>query len=316
MSTDQNQSVKPFDIVVVGGINSDFVLRGKSLPEPGETVMCDTYFEGPGGKGANQAVAAARLGARVAIIGCVGKDDRGEAVLENLRREKVETRFVTRHASAPTGVALILVDENGEKSIGACMGANHKLTASDVRRAKAALSNCRVLLMQFEAPDAAMVEAAKIARASGSRVVLDPAPARCVPKALLPLLDVIRPNSAEAEFLTGIKVTDRASASRAAEALMKQGPAAVALQAGPEGDLFVWNGGEEYLPHFKVKAVDATGAGDAFAAALSVGLARGKSLTEAGRMGSATAALKTTKMGAQAGLPTNAQLEHFLRARS
>jgi ribokinase len=307
--------VKPFDIVVVGGINSDFVLRGKALPAPGETVMCDTYFQGPGGKGANQAVAAARLGARVAIIGCVGKDERGDAVLENLRRENVDTSFVARHSKAPTGVALIIVDESGEKSIGACMGANHKLTAADVRRAKEALSSCRVLLMQFEAPDVALVVASNLARKGGAKVVLDPAPPRKIPKELLPLLDVVRPNSSEAEFLTGIKVSDRASARRSAEALMNQGPRSVALQAGHGGDLFIWNGGEEYLPHFTVKSVDATGAGDAFAAGLCVGLSEGKSLAESGRMGSATAALKTLKMGAQAGLPTRAQLDRFLRAR-
>jgi ribokinase len=312
VSTNQNQAVKEFDIVVVGGINSDFVVRGKSLPAPGETVMCETYFEGPGGKGANQAVAAARLGARVAIIGCVGKDRRGDAVLENLRREKVDTHYVAR-SSAPTGVALIIVDESGEKSIGACMGANHKLTATDVRRASEALAHCRVVLMQFEAPDGALVTAAKLARKAGAKVVLDPAPPRCIPKELLPLLDVIRPNSSEAEFLTGIKVTDQASARRAAAALMKQGPRAVALQAGDHGDLFVWPGGEEYFPHFKVQSLDSTGAGDAFAAGLSVAVAEGKSFAEAGRMGSATAAMKATKLGAQAGLPTRAQLDRFLR---
>ena len=308
--------MKSFDIVVVGGINSDFVLRGKALPAAGETVMCETYFEGPGGKGANQAVAAARLGACVAIIGCVGGDERGDAVLENLRREKVETKFVARSSKAPTGVALIIVDESGEKSIGACMGANHRLTAADVRRAKKVFEDCRVLLMQFEAPDVALVTAAKLAKKAGAKVVLDPAPPRCLPKELWPLLDVIRPNASEAEFLTGIKVTDRASARRAAGALMKKGARAVALQAGDGGDLFVWDGGEEYLPHFKVKSVDATGAGDAFAAGLSVGLSEGKSLAEAGRMGSATAALKTLKMGAQAGLPTRGQLDRFLREQS
>jgi ribokinase len=307
--------VKPFDVIVVGGINSDFVLRGRCLPGPGETALCESFFQGPGGKGANQAVAAARLGARVAIIGCVGHDDRADGLIKNLQREKVESRFVARSKTAVTGVALIVVDKKGEKSIGACMGANHKLTAAHVRQARAALENCKVLLMQFEAPDAALISAAKIARQAGAKVVLDPAPPRAIPKDLLPLLDIIRPNSSEAEFLSGIKVTDRASARKAAQALMKQGPRAVALQAGDGGDLFVWPGGEEYLPHFKVNSVDATGAGDAFAAALCVGLAEGKPFAEAGRMASATAALKTLKLGAQAGLPTRRKLEQFLRSR-
>jgi ribokinase len=309
-------AVKPFDVIVVGGINSDFVLRGECLPGPGETVMCESFFQGPGGKGANQAVAAARLGARVAIIGCVGKDDRGDALIKNLQREGVETRYIARSKNAVTGVALIVVDKKGEKSIGACMGANHKLSASDVRKARETLENCKVLLMQFEAPDVALIAAAKIARKAGAKVVLDPAPPRELPKELLPLLDVIRPNSSEAEFLTGIKVTDRASARRAADALIKQGPHAVALQAGDGGDLFVWPGGEKYLPHFKVNSVDATGAGDAFAAAMCVGIAEGKTLAEAGRMGSATAALKTLRLGAQAGLPTRRKLEQFLRTKN
>lgn len=308
--------MKPFDVIVVGGINSDFVLRGQYLPGPGQTVLCDSFFQGPGGKGANQAVAAARLGARVAIIGCVGNDDRGKSLIANLRREDVETRFITQTPKAVTGVALIMVDQSGEKSIGACMGANHKLSAIDIHHAREALQNCKVLLMQFEAPDPALVAAAKLARKAGAKIVLDPAPPRKIPKQLLPLLDIIRPNSSEAEFLTGIKVEDRASARRAANALMKKGLSAVALQAGNGADLFVWPGGEEYLPHFKVKSIDATGAGDAFAAALCVGLAEGKSLAEAGRMASATAALKTLKLGAQAGLPSRRKLEQFLRPKT
>jgi ribokinase len=304
-----------FDIIVVGGINSDFVLRGERVPDPGETVVMADFFQGPGGKGANQAVAAARLGARVAMIGCIGNDDRGQAVIRNLREEGVETRFVAR-AKTFTGAALILVDRSGEKSIGACMGANAKLSAAHVRAAAKAFENCKVLLMQFEAPDAPLLAVAKLAKRAGAKVVLDPAPPRKLPNGLIELLDVIRPNSSEAEFLTGIKVKDQASARRAAEALMKRGAGAVALQAGNDGDLFVWPGGEKYLPHYKVKAVDATGAGDAFAAALAVGLAEGRSMAEAGRMGSATAALKMLKLGAQAGLPTRRALNKFLRERA
>lgn len=302
-----------YDVVVVGGINSDFVVKGSELPEPGETVVCDSYFEGPGGKGANQAVAAARLGARVALIGCVGGDERGAAMVKSLQREGVDTRFIFKAPKVPSGVALIFVDESGEKTIGAYMGANAKLTAAHARGAKEALANCKVLLMQFEAPDEALVAAAKIAKKAGAKIVLDPAPPRKVPDGLLPLLDVIRPNSSEAEFLTGIKVKDANSARRAAAKLMAQGVGAVALQAGNAGDLLVWRGGEAALPHFKVKSVDATGAGDAFAAGLSVALATGLPFAEAGRWGSATAAIKTTKMGAQAGLPTRPKLERFLR---
>lgn len=299
------------DVVVVGGINSDFVLRGERLPAPGETAVCQEYFEGPGGKGANQAVAAARLGARVAIVGCVGRDARGSQALKNLQREKIVTRFVARDR-ANTGVALILVDESGEKSIGTFMGANGSLSVAHVRKAAPALKSCKVLLMQFETPNEAVLEAARIAKSAGAKIILDPAPPRVVPRELLPLLDVIRPNSSEAEFLTGVKVSNRKAGRRAAEVLLKRGVKAVALQAGG-GDLFIWREGEVFLPHFKVRSVDATGAGDAFVAGLAVGLAEGLSFSEAGRMGSATAAMKTTKMGAQAGLPARPALEKFLK---
>lgn len=302
---------KGFDIVVVGGINSDFVLRGKHVPKPGETVVMSEFFQGPGGKGANQAVAAARLGARVAMVGCVGDDERGDAAIRNLKKEGVETRYIAR-VKTFTGAALILVDGDGEKSIGACMGANAKLTAAQVRAAAEAIGSCKVLLMQLEVPDAALVAAAKFKK--DHRIFLDPAPPRKLAPQLLKRIEVIRPNSAEAEFLTGIEVSDRKSAGRAAAAFVKRGVRMVIVQAGHGGDLLVTEKQQTYSPHFKVKSVDATGAGDAFAAAFAVGMAEGKkSPAEILRMASATAALKTTKMGAQAGLPTRHAVEQFFR---
>jgi ribokinase len=303
---------KGFDIVVVGGINSDFVLRGGRVPSPGETVVMDEFFQGPGGKGANQAVAAARLGARVAMIGCVGDDERGDAAIKNLQTEGVETRFLAR-AKTHTGVALILVDDSGEKSIGANMGANAKLSVAHIRAAHEAIACCKVLLMQLEVPDAPLVAAAKLKR--DRRVILDPAPARKIPNELFRRIEVIRPNCSEAEFLTGAKVTDRKSARRAANKLIQCGVPLVFIQTGEGGDLFVRETSEVFLPHFKVKSIDATGAGDAFAAGLAVGLAEGKNFDEIARMASATAALKTTKLGAQAGLPTRRALDKFLRER-
>jgi ribokinase len=300
---------QPYDIVVVGGINSDFVLRGERVPNPGETVVMPEFFQGPGGKGANQAVAAARLGARVAMVGCVGTDQRGDAAIANLKREGVETKYIVR-AKTHTGVALIFVDGSGEKSIGANMGANAKLTVAHIRAARGAISICKVLLMQLEVPAAALMAAAKLKQ--DRRVVLDPSPSRKISKSFLARIEVIRPNSSEAEFLTGVKVCDRKSARRAAHVLRKSVSVAI-VQTGEGGDLLVAEDKEIFLPHFKVKSIDATGAGDAFAAGIAVALAEGKSLADAGRMASATAALKTTKMGAQAGLPTRRALEHFLK---
>jgi ribokinase len=241
----------------------------------------------------------------------VGNDERGEAAIRNLKKEGVETCYITR-ANTFTGVALILVDQSAEKSIGACMGANAKLTAAHVRAAADVIRSCKVLLMQLEVPDAPLLAAAKLKK--DHRIFLDPAPPRKVPPELLNRIEVIRPNSSEAEFLTGIKVTGRNSAWRAAEALIKRGVPTVIVQAGEGGDLLVTKEGETYSPHFKVKSVDATGAGDAFAAAFAAGMAEAKtSSAEILKMASATAALKTTKMGAQAGLPTRRGVEEFLR---
>jgi ribokinase len=219
-------------------------------------------------------------------------------------------------------VALILVDKGGEKSIGAHMGANSKLTAGHIRATAEAIASCKVLLMQLEVPDAPLIAAAKLKK--NRRVFLDPAPARKLPKGLLNLIEVIRPNSAEAEFFTGVKVTGRNSARRAAQMLIKQGVPFVVTQAGKGGDLLVMAGGDMYSPHFRVKSIDATGAGDAFAAAFAVGMVecinprpddarQPQDFWDVLRMASATAALKTTKIGAQAGLPTRRALEQFLK---
>jgi ribokinase len=301
-----------WDVVVVGGANTDYLVRGPRLPGPGETLRGDEFLEAPGGKGANQAVAAARLGARSAFIGRVGADARGEAAIAQLEREGVDVRGVARDAHAFTGVALVMVDQHGEKQILAAGGANVHFTVEDVRAAADTLRHTRVVLTQEEVPLDAVTLAIQVAREAGARVVLDPSPAQPLSDDLLRQVDLIKPDSSEAEALTQIPVRDRASARAAAQQLLERGVGAVAVQAGEEGDLIVWRGGERFLPHFPVKSVDATGAGDAFAAALAVALAEGRSLEEAGRMASAAAALKTTKLGAQAGLPDRAAVMALL----
>jgi ribokinase len=305
-----------FDIVVVGGINSDFLGKCKRLPSPGETVQGTEFYSGPGGKGANQAVAAARLGARVALIGRVGDDDRGRALVAGLKREGVFTKFIAEERNQPSGAALVMVDESAEKQILALPGANSRVSARDIQRAKELFANCRVVLMQFEAPLPAATAAARLGKQFGAQVVLDPAPpAARVPENLFRLLDVIRPNANEAEALTGIRVKDRASARKSGRALLNRGVKAAIVSAGSEGDLLVTRDDEAFFPRLRVKSVDATGAGDAFAGALAVGLAEGKPLLEACRLANACAALKTTKLGAQTGLPTRAEVRKFIRGR-
>jgi ribokinase len=303
------------EIVVLGGANADYLIRGERLPGPGETVEGEVFDEAPGGKGANQAVAAARLGASVAMVGRVGADARGDLLLGRLDQEGVDTRHVGRDAEAGTGVALIVVDASGQKQIAAAPLANARVGRREVQAAADLLQRCRVLLVQLELPEAAVEEGVAIADSAGARVVMDPAPARPLGDPLIARLDVIRPNAREAELLTGIEVRDFATAQRAAEALLARGAGAAIVEAGDEGNLVLTGAGAWRFPRFQVDRVDATGAGDAFAAAVAVGLARGLSWPDIGALASAAAALKTKKLGAQAGLPTWAAVETFLRER-
>jgi ribokinase len=301
-----------WDVVVVGGANTDYLARGNELPTRGSTADGDTFLEGPGGKGANQAVAAVRLGARVTLSARLGIDTRGDALHEALAAEGVDLRYVIRDDRCPTGAALIHVDQEGEIQVLAVLGANRRLRPADVERASNVIRSTHVLLAQLEVPVETVSAAVRLARTSGARVVLDPAPAVPLPDDLLQLVDVIRPNAQEAEVLTGIPVRDRESAARAARRLLERGVRAAAVEAGEEGDLLVWSDGEAWLPRIPVDTLDATGAGDAFAATLATALAEGKPLLEAGRMGNAAAALATTAIGAQAGLPRRNALLAFL----
>lgn len=291
------------DVAVVGKANIDYLVRGPRLPVPGQSVNGDAFQEAPGGKGANQAVGAARLGAKVALVARVGRDARGDAVLAALHDEGVDTRQVTRDPAESTGVALCQVGSSGEKQILSAAGANARLTAACVREAASVLRGARVVLCQLGVPLEAVAEAVRIGREAGAKVVLDPGPPAPLPDAVIGCLDLIRPNTSEAKVLTGITVCDRASARAAARDLLRRGARAAAVQAGEHGDVLLWDGGEVWLPRFEVRRVDATGAGDAFASALAVCLAEGKPLEEAGHFASACAALATTVLGAQASLP-------------
>ncbi|HEU4566223.1 MAG TPA: PfkB family carbohydrate kinase [Gemmatimonadaceae bacterium] len=292
-----------WDVVVVGGANTDYVIHGPALPSPGGSVQGDRFLRSPGGKGLNQAVAAARLGARIAMVARLGSDARGDAALDTLRREGVDTGCILRDAEAPTGAAVIQVGAEGRKQTMGFAGANARLTTDDVRAAGGVIRRARVLLVQLETPLACARAAAELAHAAGVLVVLDPAPAAPLPDERLGVAAVVRPNSFEAEVITGVPVRDRASARRAALALLDRGAGAACVQAGEEGDLLVWRAGERWLPRLPVRSVDTTGAGDAFAAAMAVMLAEAKPLTEAAAFGNLAAALATTRLGALPSLP-------------
>lgn len=301
------------DVAVVGKANIDYLVRGPRLPVPGQSVNGDAFQEAPGGKGANQAVGAARLGAQVALVARVGRDARGDAVLASLHDEGVDTRHVTRDPHEATGVALCQVGASGEKQILSAAGANSRLTAACVREASEVLRSARVVLCQLGVPLEAVAEAVRIGREAGARVVLDPGPPAPLPDSVIACLDVIRPNTSEAQILTGIRVFDRDSARAAARDLLRRGARAAAVQAGEHGDVLMWADREVWLPRFTVVRVDATGAGDAFASALAVCLAEGKELEEAGHFASACAALATTVLGAQASLPRREAVRALLR---
>ena len=308
-----------WDVVVVGGANTDYTTIAPKLPRPGETVSAGEFLKfDAGGKGANQAVAAARLGARVAFIGRVGNDPRGRALLRCLRSEGVNTGQVSVDSHRPTGAALIHVDEEGEKQIVAAPEANGCLSARDIREAAEIIQRARVLVLQFEVPMAANLAAARLAREAGIPVMLDAAPAAKPPAELLRMLSMVRANATEAEALTGVAAESRRATGLAAEKLLKRGIKVVILQAGGEGDIIVSAGPDGRIIDFSlkrlpVKSVDATGAGDGFMGAFAVALAEGQPLKQAGWFANAAAALTTTKMGAQPALPKRREVLALLR---
>jgi ribokinase len=301
-----------WDIVVVGGANMDYLVRGEELPKPGETAKGNLFQEAPGGKGANQAVAATRLGARVMLVARVGEDRRGKKILKRLKEEGVDTKFIVRDDANHTGVALVMVEKAGEKQILTAPGVNRELSVDQVRRAASTIQSARVLLTQFEVPLEALMLAARLAHEAGVKIVLDPSPPKSLPDELVRLVSVIRPNASEAEALTGFASRDRESAREAAKRLLERGVGAVAVQAGDKGNLIVTPEQEYWFPLIPVEGIDATGAGDAFAAALAVGLLEDRPWPEIGALASAAAAIKTTKLGAQAGLPTREKVSVLL----
>ncbi len=304
-------SNRRFGVLVVGGANFDYEIRAPALPRPGETVVGETLLEAPGGKGANQAVAAARLGAATAFVGRVGDDERGRRILAQLAGEQVDISRTRKDPDAPTGVALIVVDAHGEKAIVTAPGANRRLDVADVERAAPMFASTKVVLLQLEAGVEVALAAARQGRASRALVVLDAAPPAPLPDELLAAADVVRCNAGEARVVAGVEVTGVDSAREAAFALRHRGAGAACIGA-PGGDLLVFETDELWLPHQRVEVVDATGAGDAFAAGIAVGLAEGRALSDAAWLGCAAAALKATRLGAQAGLPRRDEVERLL----
>jgi len=282
----------------------------------GETILGGDFMMTPGGKGANQAVAAAKLGAEVYFIAKLGDDIFAEQSLNNFKKEAVNTKYVTQIKEAPSGVALITVDDAGNNVIVVAPGANQKLSAEDVKEAESDISSSGALVAQLEVPLQTVEFTAQLANDSGVPFILDPAPAQKLSPKLLKMVDALTPNETEAQILTGIRVTDENSARMASEILLKAGVKAVILTMGAKGFLLTTNDRTEFVPAIKVNAVDATAAGDAFTGALAFGLAQGRRLFEAASFANYVAALSVTKMGAQSSMPTAEEVENFMKENS
>lgn len=307
---------KSWDIVVLGGINIDYVVRSHNLPDAGQTVQGDSFYTGPGGKGANQAVAAARLGAKVALIGSVGSEPRGHELVCGLQKNGVDVTHVNFDPKKTSGAAIIAVDKDGEKQISVAPGANGSVTIPQVLMAEERIAASRVLLLQLEVPMATVLKAATLAKKHGTLVLLDPAPPLALPEKLFPLLHVIRPNHDEAQKILGFKIKSLKQSRAAVQSFFAKGVKIVAMEAPGEGDLVASADEEIVLPRLKVKSIDATGAGDAFAGAFAVGLAENLGLRETARLANATAALATTRLGAQEALPFRREVERLLSRTS
>jgi ribokinase len=301
-------------LVVVGSSNTDLVVRVREIPRAGEMVLGGDVARVAGGKGANQAVAAARLGARVVFVGCVGDDSFGEEARATLAGEGLLLDHLRVVAGVASGMALIAVAESGENSIVVAPGANAQVSVEDVELARAAIGAARMVVAQLEVPLAAVTHAFALARAAGVVTLLNPAPAPAqpLPAALMGLVDILVCNETEAEALTGLSVRDAAQAERAASTLLERGPRLVVLTRGGDGYLVRDAHGSTQTPAFRVGAVDTTAAGDGFIGAFAYRMAQGDTPAVAARYASAAAAVSVQRVGAQPSLPTAEEVASFL----
>lgn len=302
------------NIVVVGSSNTDMILKLDRIPRPGETILGGEFVIAPGGKGANQAVAAARAGGDVTIIARVGRDMFGERAVDGFIENGINIDHVS-YDKAPSGVALIFVGGDGENSIGVGSGANARLAPADVRKAKSTIAAANVLLMQLETPLDTIQAAADLANGKTTTIILNPAPAQRLPDKLLEKITILTPNESETELLTGVQVRDDASCKKAAGILLRKGVQTAIITLGARGAFVATPTQSHLVAGFKVKPVDTTAAGDTFNGALAVALAEGQPLIDAVRFANAAGALSVTRMGAQPSVPSRQEIEKLLTGR-
>ncbi|MEW5871339.1 MAG: ribokinase [Chloroflexota bacterium] len=299
-------------IVVAGSLNMDLIIRADHLPRTGETIIGSDLKTAAGGKGANQAVAAARLGGQVSMVGRVGKDNFGDLQVKGLQADGIDTRHISLDPTAPTGVAMILLDAGAQNMIVVSPGANHRLAPLLVEAAGEAIAAADILVLQLEIPLETVIQAANLARAHGVKVLLNPAPARPLPDALLACIDFLILNETEAEILTGINIKTQQAREAAAKKLLELGVETIVITLGEHGALAITNKHMFSTPAFPVQAVDTTAAGDAFVGAFAVAISSGHSLEQSVRFACAAGALTTTGLGAQPSLPQLTTLKTFL----
>lgn len=303
-------------LTVLGSINADHIISVPYFAKPGETLTGSHYSVAYGGKGANQAVAAARAGGEVSFIGCIGEDDIGQAMKQHFCQEGINTQGVEIIPEQMTGVAMIQVNSQGENSIVIASGANAELTAEKVSQYEQIICQGDYLLMQLETPLSAIIQAAKYAKAAKTKVVLNPAPAIALPTELLGLVDMITPNETETALLTGIKVEDQASANKAAAVFHQWGIEDVIITLGAKGIYVSQAGQGQFIRGFQVQAQDTTAAGDTFNGALMVALCEQQPLLSALRFAQAAAAISVTRAGAQPSIPQRAEILAFLQQQT
>jgi len=299
-------------VTVVGSFNQDLVAVTPRMPVKGETILGGPFHRGPGGKGANQAVAAARLGADVTMVVKLGRDPFGDLAEQNLVNEGIQTNYVIRTDETHTGAALIFVDAAGENMIVVCGGANDLMMPQDVDRARQAIVEADILVVQLEIPMETVEHAVRMAHDASVKVLLNPAPGRQLSAELLSRVDILTPNETEAQIITELSVENLGEAKAAARALLASGVGVAVITLGAVGALIVTSDEVEHVPGRKVKVVDTTGAGDAFNGALAVALAEGKGLPEAVAFANAAAALQVTKLGTAPAMPYRNEVEALL----
>jgi len=303
-------------IAVIGSSNVDMIIKSSRLPKPGETVGDGVFAKGNGGKGANQAVAAARAGGNVVFISCLGNDDFAPVMLSNFKKDQIDTQFVFIEEKTATGIALILVDDNGQNCISVAPGANYMLSPEHIKKTETVIKEAEIILLQLEIPIESVLFAIELAHKHKKKVLVNPAPAQRIDLEHMAMIHSLILNESEAEFLTGLPVETDYQIREAAKTLLEKGPQNIVITLGANGAFVKNSDRDEFLPGFKVEVVDTTAAGDIYCGNMAVALVEGKSIFEAAKFASAASAISVTRLGAQPSAPELTETFDFIKNHS